>query len=266
MIVDGRQIAHTIYEEVAAQVATLHRTPILAAITCAPNFETEKYLQLKKRKASEVGITLRVVELQETATTAEVIAQIKTILPEVDGIVVQLPFPAHIDREAVLKAVPVDKDPDGFSYGTVEGACIPPVVGSIKEIADEHKIIFKGSKVVVLGAGRLVGAPAALFLRAAGADVIVLTEVDTDPIPHLLEADIIVSGIGKPHFVTTDMIKPGVAIFDAGTSEDGGVVVGDVHPDVAALSRLYTPVPGGIGPITVALLLRNLLSLIRQYK
>ena len=266
MIVDGRQVAHIIYEEVATSVAALHRTPILAAITCAPNFETEKYLQLKKRKASDVGITLRVVELSETATTEEVIACIEALLPEVDGVVVQLPFPAHIDREVVLAAVPVDKDPDGFSYGTVEGACIPPVVGAIKEVAEEHEITFKGSKVVVLGAGRLVGAPAAHFLRMAGADVTVLTEIDSDPIPYLLEADIIITGIGKPHFVTTDMVKAGVAVFDAGTSEDGGVVVGDVHPDVAALARLYTPVPGGIGPITVALLLRNLLSLIRQYK
>lgn len=264
MIVDGRQVAHTIYEAVATKVATLHRTPILAAITCAPNFETDKYLQLKKRKAAEVGITLRVVELPDTATTAEVIARIEAILPDVDGVVVQLPFPAHIDREAVLAAVPLNKDPDGFSYGTVEGACIPPVVGAIKEIADEHQISFNGANVVVLGAGRLVGAPTAHFLRAAGADVTVLTEIDTDPVSHLLQADIIVSGIGRAHFVTIDMIKPGVAIFDAGTSEDGGVVVGDVHPDVAALARLYTPVPGGIGPITIALLLRNLLSLIRQ--
>jgi methylenetetrahydrofolate dehydrogenase (NADP+) / methenyltetrahydrofolate cyclohydrolase len=263
MIVDGKAIAKHIYDEVANEVKLLPRVPVLAAITCAPNFETQKYLELKKRKAAEVGITLRVVELPKTATTEESIACIEAVLPAVDGVVVQLPFPAHIDREAVLAAVPAGKDPDGFSFGTVKEACVPPVPGAIAAIAKEYHISFFGTTVVVLGEGRLVGRPTALFLESIGADVQVVKEND-NAADVLQKADIIVTGIGVPHFVTPTMVRDGVVIFDAGTSEDGGLMVGDVHTAVADKASLFTPVPGGIGPVTVAVLLRNLVSLVRQ--
>ena len=261
MIVDGKEIAKEIYASVKAEVALLSRPPIMAAITCAPNFETRKYLELKKRKAEEVGITLRVVELPETATTAEAVACVEAVVSQVDGVVVQLPLPVQIDREAVLAAVPTAKDPDGFSYGIDSGACLPPVVGAIDAIAKKHQVDFKNMHTVVLGQGRLVGAPAARFLRDGGAKVTTLTEADKDNLSALNEADCVVTGIGKPHYVTSDMVKEGVLIFDAGTSEDGGVVVGDVDPAVAQKAYVYTPVPGGIGPLTIAILLQNLVAL-----
>jgi methylenetetrahydrofolate dehydrogenase (NADP+) / methenyltetrahydrofolate cyclohydrolase len=263
MIVDGKAVAKRIYTEVAADVAMLKKAPIMAAITCAPNFETQKYLELKKRKAAFVGITLRVVELPETATTEEAVACIRAVLPDVDGVVVQLPFPAHIDREVVLAAVPVTKDPDGFSYGTLSGACVPPVPAAILEIAQTHALSFLDKNVVVLGNGRLVGAPTVHLLHTLGARVSVITESTPDADTLLHTADIIISGIGKPHFLTSAMVREGVVIFDAGTSEDAGVMVGDVHPDVANQAALFTPVPGGIGPVTVAVLLKNLVSLVR---
>jgi methylenetetrahydrofolate dehydrogenase (NADP+)/methenyltetrahydrofolate cyclohydrolase len=264
MIVDGKKIAAAVFESVAQEVATLKRAPVMAAITCAPNFETQKYLELKKRKAALVGITLRVIELPVTATTDEVVMCVRTVAAEVDGVVVQLPFPPHIDREHVLAAVPLDKDPDGFAYAANPAACIPPVVGAIKEIAEYYNISFAEKQVLVLGAGRLVGSPAVRFLRTAGAQVTVSSFHDDAQVAQLKEADIIVSGIGEPHFITIDKIKHGAVVFDAGTSEDGGLMVGDVHPNVAHVASLFTPVPGGIGPITVALLLRNLVSLVRQ--
>ena len=117
---------------------------------------------------------------------------------------------------------------------------------------------------MVLGAGRLVGAPVARFLNSAGAQVTTLTELDEQPFEIIKTADVIVTGIGQPHFIKPEHVKEGVVIFDAGTSEDGGFMVGDVEPDVAHKAALFTPVPGGIGPITVALLLRNLASLVRR--
>lgn len=264
MIVDGKKIAADIYVSVANEVAALKTAPVLAAITCAPNFETQKYLALKKRKAQEVGIVLRVIELPEQVTTEEAVACVKQVAAEVDGVVVQLPFPIHIDREVVLAAVPIDKDPDGFSYATVSDACVPPVVGAIKEIASYYHIPLTEKNVLVLGQGRLVGAPAVRFLRQAGAEVVVSNEGDTDQVAKLRAADIVVSGVGQPHFITPDKVKPGVVVFDAGASEDGGVMVGDVHPEVASLAALFTPVPGGIGPITVALLLQNVLKLTKK--
>ena len=263
MIVDGKKIAATIYESVANEVASLTVTPVMAAITCAPNFETQKYLELKKRKAALVGITLRVIELPDSASTEEVVECVKAVAAEVDGVVVQLPFPPHIDRERVLSAIPLDKDPDGFAYAMNPAACLPPVVGAIKEIAEYYNISFTEKQVVVLGAGRLVGSPAVRFLRTAGAQVIISTEHDSEQATQLKEADIIVSGIGEPHFITVDKIKHGAVVFDAGTSEDGGLMVGDVHPDVVHVASLFTPVPGGIGPITIAVLLRNLVTLVR---
>ena len=125
------------------------------------------------------------------------------------------------------------------------------------------EIDFVGKHVVVLGQGRLVGAPTAQYLRLAGALVTTLTEANQHDLNVIKEADIVVSGIGRPHFITADMVKSGVIIFDAGTSEDGGVVAGDVHPSVVMTASHFTPVPGGIGPITIAVLLRNLVTLIR---
>lgn len=266
MIVDGKKIAGEIYLAVAKEVEKMDIKPVLGAITCAPNFETRKYLELKKRKAAEVGITLRVVELPDNATTEEVLACVRVVALEVDGVVVQLPFPPHIDRERVLAAVPVNKDPDGFAYAENPSACLPPVVGAIKEIAEHYDFSFTDKQVVVLGQGRLVGAPVVRFLRSVGAQVAVSTEHDSTQTQQLKNADVIISGIGEPHFITADKIKSGAAVFDAGTSEDGGLMVGDVHPDVADVASIFTPVPGGIGPITIALLLRNLINLINARK
>lgn len=263
MLVDGKAVATKILADVAIEVSALVKAPKLSAITCAPNFETQKYLQLKKQKAASVGIGLNVVELSQMATTSEVVACVKQVAKESDGIVVQLPLPPQIDRDAVLRAVPMEKDPDGFLYGVNEKACLSPVVGAIDEISKLHQIIWSDKKVCVLGQGRLVGLPATVYAKSKGAQVQVF-DIDTFDEAELKNADIIVSGIGRPHFIVRKMVKPGVIIFDAGASEDGGVLAGDVDAEVAKVASLMTPVPGGIGPITIAYLLRNLLHLQSQ--
>lgn len=263
MIVDGKAIAIDILKSVADEVSGLSRAPHLTAITCAPNFETKKYLDMKKQKAASIGVVLDVVELPVDTTTEQVISYIERISVESDGMVVQLPFPKKIDIEKVLSAIPVEKDPDGFSYEKSALACMPPVVGAIAEISQREKLVWLGKEVVILGQGRLVGAPAALYARQAGATVTVLTK-DTYDEKFLHTADIIVSGIGRPHFIKPSVVKDGVVIFDAGTSEDGGLLVGDADPSVGEKASLLTPVPGGIGPITIACLLRNLVHLARQ--
>lgn len=264
MVIDGKQIAQDILDTIQADVAeTKGTTPTLCAITCAPNFETQKYLELKKRKAATVGIALNVVELPFESTTDDVLLCIKKMSESSDGIVVQLPLPDHVDKELVLGAVPLHKDPDVFSYGEKRDRVLPPVVGAIDEISKLHEIEWKNKRVVILGQGTLVGLPAARYARKRGARVRVY-EQDTLDLRSLKTAEIIVSGIGQPHFITKDLVSEGVVIFDAGTSEEGGVLVGDVHPEVAEVAAFFTPVPGGIGPVTIALLLRNLIGLIRQ--
>ena len=262
MTVDGREIAADILAALREEVLKLGRTPCLTAITCAPNFETKKYLEMKKQKAASVGVSLSVVELPVESKTEDVIRCVERVADETDGIVVQLPLPKHIDTEKVLAAVPVFKDPDGFLYGQDLKACLSPVVGAIDEISQRHGVVWEGKRVVVLGAGRLVGRPAAAYARERGAAVTVLTRETYDEAALRL-ADIIISGVGQPNLITPALVKEHVIIFDAGTSEDGGVLVGDVSPLVAEKASLLTPVPGGIGPITIAYLLRNLVRLAR---
>ncbi|MCD5381536.1 MAG: bifunctional 5,10-methylenetetrahydrofolate dehydrogenase/5,10-methenyltetrahydrofolate cyclohydrolase [Candidatus Pacebacteria bacterium] len=263
MIVDGKAIAASILESVAEDVSKLDHVPCMAAVTCSPNFETKKYLDMKKKKAAAVGISLSVVELPADATTEDVLACVARVVKDSDGIVVQLPLPDQIDKEAVIAAIPTDKDPDGFHYGNVDSACLPPVVGAIDAITKRHQVEWLGKKVAVLGEGRLVGLPAKHYAEKAGAEVTVITKSSPNK-EAIKSADIIISGIGQPHFIKADSIKEGAVIFDAGTSEDGGVLVGDADSSVVEKVSLITPVPGGIGPITIACLLRNLIGLVRQ--
>lgn len=262
-IVDGKQIAAAMYEEVAASIQTNALAPRMAIITCAPNFETQRYLEMKKSRAEEVGIALTIIEMSADATTEDVICSIESVSKQVNGIVVQLPLPPAIDREAVLSAIPPELDPDCFSGGETTHL-LPPVVGAIDEIAKKYQIVWKDKQVVVLGHGRLVGLPAETYTKKQGAIVTVLTESSAEVAASIAQADIIITGAGQAHMITADMVSAGVAIFDAGTSEDGGELRGDVHPLVAEKASLFTPVPGGIGPITIAVLLRNLVMLTRQ--
>ena len=262
MKVDGKALALEILEQLKIDVKSVPKLT-LAVITCTPNFETQKYLEMKKRRAAAVGISLNIIELSADSNTEQVVECVQAAAGQASGVVVQLPLPEHIDRDVVLQAIPPAKDPDGFSYGEKRDRMLPPVVGAIDEISQAHELEWKNKRVVILGQGRLVGIPAARYARKKGARVRVY-EKDTLDVSSLKTADIIVSGIGQAKFIMPDMLTSGVVIFDAGTSEDGGELVGDMHPDVAAIASLYTPVPGGIGPLTIALLLRNLYQLNRQ--
>lgn len=260
MLVDGKKIAEKILNEVKQEVESLPSQPRLSVITCNPNFETQKYLKMKKAKASSVGIAFNLVEMPEQTTTEEMKACVNEIAMFSDGIVVQLPLPSQIDKDIVLDSIPSEKDPDGFHYGKVKKACLSPVMGAIDEISELHKIKWQGKKVVILGLGRLVGIPAKHYAQEKEAKVEIITkEIYNES--SLREADIIVSGIGQPHFIKPEMVKEGVVVFDAGASEDNGVLAGDASLELIQKASLLTPVPGGIGPITIAYLLRNLVEL-----
>ncbi len=263
MIVDGKQIATDIAELVANTIKVEAIIPKMVVLTCNPNFETRKYLELKKKKAEALGVALEVNELSPTADTSEVLAAVKAAVALADGVIVQLPLPSGINTAEVLATVPVSHDVDAFSYTGKEGEVLPPVVGAIDEIAIRHQVSFKDKKVVIFGNGRLVGAPAVIYAKSKGSQVTLLTEEsDKAAVQEVtLAADIIILGAGQPNLLTPDMVKDGVAVFDAGASEDGGLLVGDASLEVATKASVFTPVPGGIGPITVALLYRNLLEL-----
>lgn len=259
MIVNGTTIARDIYARITERMAALKRPPQLAIITCAPTFETEKYIALKQQKAAAIGVRTSIISLPETVKTADMVAQITEALAGADGIIVQLPLPAHIDSAAVLSSVPPTHDVDGLNPDTKN--ILPPVIGAIKAVLAAHAVSVTGKRVTVLGAGKLVGLPAAAWFRAEGAVVDVVTKETPDVAAYTEAADIIVCGAGVPGVLTPEMVSEGVVILDAGTSEAGGVLKGDADPACAEKASVFTPVPGGIGPITVAVLLENLVEL-----
>lgn len=264
MIVDGRAIAARMYAEIKNEVTHMSHKPHLTVFTCAPNFETQKYLMLKRKKAHDVGVGFNVIEFPADITTLEVVTSVAHAKMQTDGIIVQLPFPAHIDIAKVLDTIPLLYDVDGVHYDGTHDDVLPPVVGAIKEIAVLHDILFPTAQVVIVGKGRLVGAPAALWSKKQGAQVTVIDRETENKEVSIAKAHILILGAGQPHLVTPDMIANSVVIFDAGTSEDGGVLKGDADPLCADKASLFTPVPGGIGPITIAVLLRNLITLARH--
>ncbi len=266
MIVDGKAIAEEVFGEIKNEVTHLDHAPHLTVFTCAPNFETRKYLNLKTKKAEEVGVGLKLVELPETVTTTEFVAAIESACLQTDGVMVQLPVPEHLDTKAIVAAIPPQLDVDGMNYDGSGNYPIHPVAGAIALIAKKHDVLFAGKKVAVVGQGKLVGRPAALWAAGQGADVTILTKETKNNGETTKEADILILGAGEPGLITPDMIKDGVVIFDAGTSELGGRLAGDAHPDCAAKASLFTPVPGGIGPVTIAVLLHNAVVLVKDGK
>lgn len=260
MIVDGRAIAADIYARIAERTTQAGISPRLAVLTCAPNAATRQYLDLKARKAADVGIVMVVTELKEESTTEEVIATITDLAPQAEAIIVQLPLPPHIDTERVLAAIPSSHDADALNIQTTN--VLSPVVAACKEILGRHAVPVFGAQVAIVGSGRLVGQPAAHWFESQGAAMSIVTKDTAELSYYTKTADIIVLGAGHANLLTPDMIKEGVVILDAGTSEDGGELRGDADPRCSEKALLFTPVPGGIGPITVAALLANVVTLV----
>jgi len=262
MIIDGRTIAKDIYAQTANEVSHLLHAPHMTVFTCAPDFATQKYLALKKKQACKVGVGVNIIELPDSLTTQEVVQSVQRACLQTDAIIVQLPLPEHIDTDIVLDAIPKKYDVDGMHYDGTANTFMSPVVAAIAEMAQRHDVLFAGQKVTIIGRGRLVGAPSVLWAQGQGAHVTVL-DIDSteEESSHAVStADILILGAGVPELITPDMVKDGVVIFDAGASEDGGELTGDAHVDCAKKASLITPVPGGIGPVTIAILLRNVVA------
>jgi methylenetetrahydrofolate dehydrogenase (NADP+)/methenyltetrahydrofolate cyclohydrolase len=259
MIVDGNALAKQILAQVAEEVRTAHRQPTLLALVASNDPATRSYLAIKSRFAEAAGIVMR-VEMVENPTTESLVA--RATAAKEDGVIIQLPLPQSIDTDAVLAAVTVEQDADVLSPSARERALVlPPVATAVAEILHQGGVVVSGAQATVIGAGRLVGEPVAKWLRENGAVVEVVTKEEGSLTESLSHADIIVAGAGTPGLVTADMVRQGVVILDAGTSEQGGVIAGDVDPGVAEVASLFTPVPGGIGPVAVACLMRNVAHL-----
>lgn len=258
MVVDGHSIAKRLLTRCRENIAHLPSAPRLTLFSCKPSGVTKRYLSRKQEGAVAVGIEQNLIEIPANSSTNKIITQIDAAAQECDGLVVQLPLPDMFDIDTVCAAIPRAVDVDALRPDAVQsGYFRSPVAEAAALILQEYEVPTSNAKAVVVGAGRLVGKPVAVFLEQAGAQVQVVTEETIDSEAVLRQADIIVLGAGVPGLLRPEMVKSGVVIIDAATSEQSGKISGDADPACAEKARVFTPVPGGVGPITVATLLNN---------
>lgn len=267
MIVDGRGIAKELKERLKEEVRALVNPPMLFIFSVGENPVSERFVSLKKKFAADVGIRVIEKKFDEKASTARVVEGIKSVVGDNVSVVVQLPLPPHIETKEVLNAIPPECDPDVLSeksialYEKDALPILPPVVMAIKEILFQRGVFVGNRNVVIVGRGKLVGAPAAVWFKRHGSNTVLLGRDTLDLKIHTTKADIIILGTGNPGLLKPDMIKPGVVVLDAGTSETEGKLAGDADPKCAERASVFTPVPGGIGPVTVAMLFANIVIL-----
>jgi methylenetetrahydrofolate dehydrogenase (NADP+)/methenyltetrahydrofolate cyclohydrolase len=291
ILLDGIRIASEIKAEVAAEAQSLISAgvrPGLAAVVVGNNPASEIYVRSKVRACEALGFLSEQIVLSEAATTAEVLKVVQQLNSrnEIDGILVQLPLPKAVDSRQVLLAVDPAKDVDGFhpfNVGNLSGnnptlvACTP---AGVMEILRRSNIAIEGREAVVIGRSDIVGKPMAMLLTNANATVTVCHSKTPDLPAVCRRADILVAAIGKAAMVTPDYIKPGATVIDVGINrvsdsalaksivagdtkreaefeKKGYILVGDVHPRVAEVAGALTPVPGGVGPLTIAMLMSN---------
>ena len=265
MIVDGKAIAEDIYADLAPRFANLERNAVLGIVVVGENPVIASFVRIKERSAERLGIPMIRENLPESATEKEIIDAVDILNKNADAVIVQLPLPSGINTNSVLSAVPNDMDVDALNPTIPEDKRLvhAPVALAAVEILERSHIEVKGARAVVVGAGRLVGAPSAWLLRKLGANVSVFS-LEEGSIEDLKDADIIVSGAGNPGFIKPEHIKEGVALIDGGTSELNKRIAGDADPACAEKASVFTPVPGGVGPVAVAMIFRNLLELIEK--
>ena len=281
-ILDGKAMALQIKDEIANEVRNLtaqgHRAPHLAAVIVGEDGASKTYVANKEKASHEVGFTSSVYRMPESTTEEQLLETIAFLNndPDIDGFIVQLPLPKHINEQNIINAISPDKDVDGFTPINIgrmvlgEECFVPATPMGICTLLKRYNIETAGKHCVVLGRSNIVGTPAANLLSRKGFDcTVTMCHSKTKNLKELcLQADILVVAIGKPEFVTADMVKEGAVLVDVGihrvedaTKKNGYRVIGDVkHSEVDAKCSWVTPVPGGVGPLTIVSLLENTLK------
>ncbi len=267
MIIDGRAIAEDMYEALAKRRALFERDIKLGILVCGADPVIESFVRIKMRAAARLNVVMVRVDLPVDTDTSAAIQRVKDFAAEVDSLIVQLPLPKSLDTDAILSAIPPEKDVDALNptFPEDQHPVFAPVALAVVEILERSHVTIKNARTVVVGAGRLVGAPSAALLKRLGGRVSFFT-LKEGSIEDLKDADIVVCGAGNPGFIKPEHIKTGVAMVDAGASESKGKVVGDADPACAEKAAVFTPVPGGVGPIAVAMIFRNLFDLLEKHR
>jgi len=269
-ILDGKAVAAAIKAELRERVSALPVKPGLGTVLVGDDPGSHSYVGGKHRDCAEVGIASIRIDLPASATQADVMAAVNDLndAKECTGYIVQLPLPRGISANVILEAIDSAKDADGLhplNLGKLvlgEEAPLPCTPRGIVELLHRYNINTSGAEIVVMGRGITVGRPLSLLLSRKGDDATVtVTHTGTrDVACHTKRADIVVAAIGRAHLLTADMVKPGVVVLDVGVTRTEAGLLGDVHPNVAEVASFIAPMPGGVGPMTRAMLLTNVVE------
>jgi methylenetetrahydrofolate dehydrogenase (NADP+)/methenyltetrahydrofolate cyclohydrolase len=266
-ILDGTATAAASYEEIAAEVATFTdkygRQPLLATVLVGDDSASHTYVRMKANRCAKVGMLSRRVELPASTTTAELVATIRDLShrPEVDGILLQHPVPPQVDERAAFEAIAPGKDVDGVTRTSFammsfdEGGFRSATPGGIMALLDAYDVELSGKHAVVIGRSAILGRPVGMLLLARDATVTFCHSRTTDLADQVSRADIVVAAVGRAELIRGEWVKPGAVVIDAGYNEGN---IGDVdYTGASDRASLITPVPGGVGPMTIATLLRQ---------
>ena len=271
-LIRGREVADQVLDEVAARVRGRMESggsrPHLAVVLVGHNPASETYVRGKRRDAERVGIASSDHRLPDTAGTAEVLELVRSLNadPELSGILVQQPLPAQVEVAAVVAAIDPARDVDGFTPVNAGRLLLgqpglrPCTPAGVLRMLDHAGIELAGRRAVVVGRSNIVGKPVALMLLERNATVTVCHSRTRDLAERIREAEVLVVAMGRPHFVKPDMVRPGAVVVDVGLSAVEGRLQGDVDPAVAEVAGWITPVPGGVGLMTRAMLMANTLA------
>ena len=270
-ILDGKAVAQKIKSEIAAQVKALNRQPGLGTILVGDDPGSVSYVAGKHRDCAEVGIASIRIDLPATASESEILQAVAQLNKEANctGFIVQLPLPKGVDAQKVLTAVDPSKDADGLhptNLGNLvldKPSITPCTPKAILALLTEYKIDLAGKSVLIIGRGTTVGRPLSILLSQKQANATVtLAHTATKNLTELTKsADVIIAAIGKPHFIKPEMIKAGAVVIDVGITRTDAGLLGDVDPKVVEIASYFAPMPGGVGPMTRAMLLTNLIEL-----
>lgn len=271
VIMDGKALAEKVKSNLVANLSKLNKQPGLGTILVGDDPGSLAYVEGKHRDCAQIGIKSIKVNLPATANTGEVIKAVKDLNQntECTGFIVQLPLPSGVNSEEVLLAMDPDKDADGLhpvNLGKlVLGAksLVPCTPKAILALLNEYKIKLSGSKVLIIGRGATVGRPLSILLsqKPINATVTLAHSATTNLLELIKEADIVVAALGSAHFIKPEMVKPGAVLIDVGITRGVTGLLGDIDPAVIKVASYFAPMPGGVGPMTRAMLLSNVIEL-----
>lgn len=269
VILDGKKVAESIYSKIVLDVSLLPSIPKIAFIIVGEDPASQTYVKSKGKKCQDLGLRSETIALPATTTEADLIARIHALNKdkEVNGILVQLPIPGHMNKARVLREIDPQKDVDGLHLDNAgrlfqgEPRFVPCTPAGVMEILKFYQIPVEGKKAVVLGRSDIVGKPMAQLLQMQNATVTVCHSKTPNLKSETLQADILVAAIGKARLIKAEHVKEGAVVIDVGIHRVDGKIVGDVDfESVVGKASHVTPVPGGVGPMTIAMLMKNLLT------